>query len=181
MNMIKPLTILSVLLAINTAGTHAQTAVNPVVKGFGTIYDIPYATKPDADLVYRIVIDLRAPVDDPEKINEGLNNIARILNLHVAGGISEKNLVVVAAIHGEATSVVLDNEGYRQKHGIDNPNLTLVSSLKQAGVKLYACGQSLVVRGYGFDHINPEMDVALSMLTVVTQHVAEGYTPLIFQ
>jgi intracellular sulfur oxidation DsrE/DsrF family protein len=159
----------------------AQTPSNLIIKDYGTIYDIEKVIDPDPALDYKIVIDLKAPSPDPAKINPGLNNIARMLNLYAAGGIDPKQLKVVAAIHSNATYTVLDNKGYKAKYGVENPNLELISQLKSAGVGLYICGQSLVARNDGFDNINTDITIALSMLTVVTEHQVNDYSLLVFQ
>jgi intracellular sulfur oxidation DsrE/DsrF family protein len=160
---------------------HAQTPSNLIIKDYGTINDIADIIDPDPNIDYKIVIDLKAASPDPNRINPGLNNIARMLNLHAAGGISPDKIYVVAAIHGSATFTVLDNTGYQLKYGIDNPNVDLIKQLKAAGVKLFVCGQSLVARNNGFDNVNPDIEIALSMLTVVTAHQQKGYGLLVFQ
>lgn len=169
------------LLAVISFSTYAQTPSSELVPEYGIINDISNVTDPDPNLDYKIVIDLKSKSPDPSKINPGLNNIARLLNLHAAGGISADKLKVVAAIHGNATYLVLDNKGYQKKYGVDNPNLDLISQLKNAGVDLKVCGQSLIARNNGFDNVNEEIDVALSMLTVVTEMQQKGYGLLVFE
>jgi intracellular sulfur oxidation DsrE/DsrF family protein len=136
---------------------------------------------PDPNLEYRIVIDLKAVSADPARINPGLNNIARMLNLHAAGGIETGKIKVVAAIHGSATLAVLNDTGYKLKYGINNPNLKLIDQLKSAGVELFVCSQSLIARNNGFDNVNSHITIALSMLTVVTEHQMKGYGLLVFE
>ena len=159
----------------------AQTPSNLLIADYGTISDLENVNDPDPKLSYKIVIDLKAPSPDPGSINPGLNNIARMLNLHAAGGISAENINVVVAIHGNATYTVLNNEGYNAKYGIENPNIELIAQLKDAGVDLQICGQSLVARNGGFDNVNKDITIALSMLTVVTESQARGYGLLVFQ
>ena len=173
--------LLFICLLVLTLTSHAQTPSNLVIKDYGTISDILDVVDPDPSVDYKIVIDLKAASPDPNKLNPGLNNIARMLNLHAAGGISQDKVNVVAAIHGAATYTVLDDNGYQLKYGIDNPNLDLIKKLKAAGVKLFVCGQSLVARNKGFDNVNPNIEIALSMLTVVTEHQQKGYGLLVFQ
>ena len=168
-----------ILCAFNTA--QAQTPSNLIIADYGTISDIDNVVDPDPDLEYRIVIDLKAASPDPAKINPGLNNIARMLNLHAAGGIGPGKMKVVAALHGSATHMVLDNTGYKMKYGMDNPNLELINQLKSAGVELFVCGQSLIARNNGFDNVNSDITIALSMLTVVTEHQMKGYGLLVFE
>ncbi|MGM0589614.1 MAG: DsrE family protein [Bacteroidota bacterium] len=152
----------------------------PIVKGFGGIYEIPNSTQPDPDQPYRIVIDLKTPQRNKRQINRGLENVARTMNLHVLGGVRPENLEVVVAVHGGATQSVLIDEAYHAKNGVDNPNRALVKALHEAGATLYVCGQSLVGRGYEQSEIQPEVNIGLSMLTVVTTYMNEGYHLLVF-
>ena len=159
---------------------YAQEAQYPIVPEFGGIYEIPGSVQPDSDLDYKIVIDLKTLQSEKGQLNLGLNNVARMMNLHGLGGVSKENLQVVVAVHGGATETILTNERYRQKNGTDNPNLELISALKNSGAELYVCGQSLLARGYELDEVNPEIEIGLSMLTIVTEHMHKGYQLLVF-
>jgi intracellular sulfur oxidation DsrE/DsrF family protein len=173
------LVILSTPLLLQ-AQAQSQEAQFPMVKGFGGIYEVSGAVEPDADLNYKIVVDLKT--DQPEKaeINRGLNNVARMMNLHGLGGVKPESLQVAVVMHGNATNVMLKNEAYQEKYGTANPNLELIDALKEAGAELYVCGQSLRAREYDQEQVNPKVTIGLSMLTVVTTHMHEGYQLLVF-
>ncbi len=168
------------ILCLSIVNLAAQTPSNEIIRDYGTIYDIPEAVKPNPNQHYKIVIDLKSASPDAGKVNPGLNNVARMLNLHAAGGIKPENMDVVVAIHGDASYSVLDKKGYIKKYAMENPNMELIRELKNAGVKLYICGQSLIARNNGFENINPEITIALSMLTVVTEYQGKGYGLLQF-
>ena len=104
-----------------------------------------------------------------------------MLNLHAAGGIAPENIKVAVAVHGGATPLVLSNDGYEAKYGIKNPNLELIKQLKEANVEIFVCGQSLIGRNYAFESVHTEIEIALSMLTVVTEKRIVGYQLLVFQ
>ena len=159
---------------------YAQDAKYPIVKGFGGIYEIPDSENPDPTIEYKIVIDLKTMQRDKESINRGLNNVARMLNLHGLGGVKPESLKVAVAIHGGATDVILTNEAYQKRYELDNPNIALVSALKETGVEIYVCGQSLLSRRYQREEVNPDVAVGLSMLTVVTTKMHQGYKQLVF-
>lgn len=161
-------------------GLAQQEARYPLVKGYGGIYPIPDAELPSQGEMYRVVIDLKAKQTDKTLINPGLNNVARMMNLHVLGGIAPMNLKIAVAVHGEATESILTHEGYRRKNGIDNPNIELIEALEEAGAEIYVCGQSLLSRGFAYEEVNPEVRIALSMLTTVTDHQNKGYHLLQF-
>ncbi len=150
--------------------------VFPVVRNFGGIYDIPDAVeRPDPTLDYKIVIDLAGGSENPASINDHLNNIARMINLHGIGGVPKEKIKVVVAIHNQATYSIMDNESYNQRYKVDNPNLALYKALREAGVELFVCGQSLIGRNIDKTKISPDIKIATSMLTVLTTYQLKGY------
>ncbi|MDZ7716550.1 MAG: DsrE family protein [Balneolaceae bacterium] len=158
----------------------AQDAKFPIVKNYGGIYEVPNAVMPDQEIKYKLVIDLKSAQPDKNKINRGLNNVARMMNLHGLGGISKENLNVVVVAHGGATEAILDNGAYVKKNGVDNPNLPLIDALKKAGAEIYVCGQSLLGRGYEQEEVYPEVNIGLSMLTVVSTYMHRGHQKFVF-
>jgi len=169
-----------IILLVTFSNSNAQEARFPIVPEFGGIYEIPGSVQPDPDLEYKIVIDLKTLQADKDAINLGMNNIARMMNLHGLGGVSEENLHVVVAVHGGATETILTNERYRLKNGTDNPNIELISALVEAGAEIYVCGQSLIARGYELNEVNSNVTIGLSMLTIVTERMHKGYQLLVF-
>lgn len=167
------------LSAISTS--LAQEKVNPVVKNFGGIYEIPNATvKPDVDLQYNIVIDIYGGSEDKSKVDRSLNNVARMINLHSVGGVKAENMNVVLAIHGGSTFSILNNDEYKTKFGMDNPNTELIKELKEVGVMLTVCGQSLKGRNLTKNQVDTNVELATSMLTTVTTYQLKGYAFLKF-
>jgi len=163
-------------LIISSYISYAQESRNPMVKNYGGVFELPFeAEKPDPNLQYKIVLDIYSGADQPSEINPALFNAARMLNLHLVGGVPKENMDVVLAIHGPAAFTVMDNDAYKAKYGTDNPNLGLITELDKAGVKLYICGQSLLVRKIDVNRIAKEIKPALSMLTIVTTHQLNGY------
>ncbi len=159
---------------------NAQEAQFPIVSEFGGIYEIDDAMPLNSEMEYKIVIDLKTLQRDKESINPGLNNVARLMNLHGLGGVKAENLNVAVVVHGSATDVIIDNEAYQNRYEVDNPNIALITALKEAGAKVYVCGQSLLSRQYSRNEINEDVTVALSMLTTYTTYVHQGYVPLVF-
>lgn len=167
---------LLLLFLLCSTSLAAQEKVNPVIKSYGGIYPLEEATvRPDPRLVYKIVVDVVTGSDDPTEVSAGLNNVARMLNLHAVGGVPPGKMEVVLAMHGGATFATLDNAAYRKKFEVDNPNIGLVQELKAAGVKLVVCGQSLIGRDISTDLIQPEIEVATSMLTTVSMYQLKGF------
>jgi intracellular sulfur oxidation DsrE/DsrF family protein len=164
-----------------SATTFAQSRVNPVIKSSGGIFEIPYAEeRPDPSLVYNIVVEVERASEKPDTINWALNNVARMINLHAVGGVPHKNMNVILAIHGGATYTVMNNDAYRMKYKVDNPNLKLYKELADAGVKIFVCGQSLIGRDVDRMKMVPEVKVSVSMLTVLTTYQMKGFAVLRF-
>lgn len=172
--------LVTLLIVLTPALLHAQEARFPIVKEFGGIYEVPGGEIPDADINYKIVVDLKTDQPEKDKINRGLNNVARMMNLHGLGGVKAENLNVSVMVHGNATNVILTDEAYQNKYGVDNPNVPLIYELKEAGAELYICGQSLLGRDYEHDQVNEDVTIGLSMLTIVTEHMHKGYKLLVF-
>lgn len=177
-------TILLFYLALLPLLAAAQTEprpANPIIKGFGTIYEIDEVTlRPDPTLNYRLIIDVVSGAEHPDSLRGGLNNVARMLNLFAVGGVPHDSLDVVLAIHGEATVGVMDDGSYRERFGGANPNAPLLTALKAAGVRITVCGQSLVGREIARDRIHPDVEVATSMLTTMAMYMERGYVPMRF-
>lgn len=168
-------------LASFSIGSYAQTRVNPMIPNFGGVFPIPYAEeKPDPTLDYNIVIEIERPSDKPDTLNWALNNVARLLNLHVSGGVPKEKIHVILAIHGGAAFTVMNNEAYRKKYGVDNPNLKLYQELQEAGVRIFVCGQSLIARNIDRLKMVPQVKIATSMLTTLTTYQLKGYATLKF-
>lgn len=168
------------LLAVSVSA-FSQSRINPVIKSYGGIFDIPYAEeKPDPTLDYKIIIEIATASDKPDSTNWALYNVARLINLHVMGGVPKEKLHVVLAIHGGAAFSVMNNEAYKAKYGVDNPTLKLFKELDQAGVKMFVCGQSILARNIDRFKMVLEVKVASSMLTTMTTYQLKGYAALKF-
>jgi intracellular sulfur oxidation DsrE/DsrF family protein len=173
--------VLIYLLLLVSATSFSQNRINPVVKNYGGIFEIPYAVeKPDPSMDYNIIIEIEKASDTPDSTNWALYNVSRLINLHVMGGVPKEKLHVVLAIHGAAAFSVMNNDAYKAKYGVDNPTLKLFRELDQAGVKIFVCGQSLIARKIDRLKMAPEVKVASSMLTVMTTYQLKGYAALKF-
>jgi len=170
-----------VFLIFISSSAFSQTRIYPLIKNYGGIFDIPYAEeKPDPSIDYNIVIEVERAIDSPDSLNWALNNVARLLNVHVMGGVNPQKLHVVLAIHGGAAYAVLNNEAYKAKYKVNNPNLALFEELEKAGVKMFVCGQSLIARKIDRMKMVPQVKIASSMLTTLTSYQLKGYAVLKF-
>ena len=173
--------LISFLFILVSFKSHSQERQFPLVSDYGGIFPIERAAPvPDTKMEYKIVVEVATGSEKPEELNFAINNLARLMNLHAQAGIPKDQIKVVAAVHGEAAYAVMNNEAYRKKYNIDNPNLGLLTELKKSGVELFICGQSLFARKIQRETLAPEMTVALSMLTTVTTMQMKGYAFLKF-
>lgn len=174
-------TLIVALFSLGSLVSFSQNRINPVIKNFGGIFDIPYAEeKPDPAQEYKIVIEVERALESPDSVSWALNNVARLLNLHAMAGVKPEKMHVVLAIHGGAAYAVMNNEAYKAKYKANNPNLLLFEELDKAGVRMVVCGQSLIVRKIDRMKMVPQVKVASSMLTTLTSYQMKGYAVLKF-
>ena len=165
-------------MIVGTIGV-AQQSVNPVIRSTGGIYEVPFAVeKPDPGLSYKIVIDMQTAEGNNSNMAFSVNNLARMINLHAVGGVSD--LEVVGVLHGASTKAVMSNEAYKKRYGVDNPNSEVIKELVSKGVKLFVCGQSLIARDVDPDDVMPEIKIATAALTVLTTYQLRGFAALRF-
>jgi intracellular sulfur oxidation DsrE/DsrF family protein len=159
-----------------------QTKVNPVIKSFGSVYEVPNAKeKPDPKMDYKILVDITDAADKPDTINVYLEAAATLYNLHAVGGVPPENIHMVVVFHKMATYSIFNNERYQQKFKTDNPNLGLIKELSDAGVKFFVCGQTMIKAKISENNIAPEVKVATSALTTLTTYQLKGYAMINFK
>lgn len=164
------------LMPARASAQPSGPAKGPVIADYGPVYTVPnpgLATPMLQELKIRFDVSRTGP--DVKTLSPALETAARFLNMHAKAGVSLERLKVAVVLHGEAAKDVLTNDAYRKRHGIDNPNLPLLVELKQAGVRLYLCGQSAGSRGIGANDVAAPVQMALSAMTahLVLNH--EGY------
>jgi len=157
----------------------AQNKVNPVIKKFGTITEVPFSVEnPDTKLDYKIIVEVSSDNAKPETVHEFFDKVASVVNLHALGGVAANKLHVVMVIHGPAAQFVVNNDEYRKKFNTDNPNIPLFKELTDAGVKIFVCGQSLNKRNIAKEVVTSEVKPALSAITTLTTYQLKGYSVL---
>ncbi len=171
--------LIATILFIGTTVINAQTKVNPVIKHFGTVTEVPFSVEnPDIKLDYKVVVEVSSDNPKPENVHEFFDKVAAVVNLHALGGIPLNKLHVVMVIHSSAAQFVLNNDEYKKKFNVDNPNIPLFKELKEAGVKIFVCGQSLNKRNIPKENVTPEVRPSLSAITTLTTYQIKGYALL---
>ena len=152
----------------------------PALEGVGKMHPLPGAAyQPEKNETYKIVFSVQAG-SKPNEINPSLDHVARAVNLYASAGVPLSHLKFVAVMYGAATDAALDNEHYRQKYSVDNPNLALIRKLRDAGVDVAVCGQAAAEHGDRYEWIAPEVTLSLSALTTITtlEHLGYALMPL---
>jgi intracellular sulfur oxidation DsrE/DsrF family protein len=109
------------------------------------------------------------------KVNEGLEEVARILNIHVVSGVKKENIKAVVVFHAGSILSVLSDNYYQQNYQSANPNIAMLNQLQAAGVELYICGQSLALREIPAAMVLPQVKIAVAAKTTLTHFDALGY------
>src|SRR5471030_1775231 len=86
-------TVFLLLGCITIVFATAQRKVNPVIKNFGTVSEVPYAVeKPDPKMDYKIVVEVSTDNPKPEQVHEFFDKVAAVVNLHALGGVAPGKL-----------------------------------------------------------------------------------------
>lgn len=168
-----------------SSGGGSQSAVNaidgvsPAIAGYGKVhYDASSAFQPDRALSHKVVFKVSQGEAKRAQVNPALEQVAQVVNTYVAAGVPLQQLQFVVAVNGEATDAMLNNARFRTLFGVDNPNLPLITALKQQGVKVTVCDQALAWHHYQPQWIADSVIHTPSALTTVTTLQNQGYALL---
>lgn len=134
--------------------------------------------KPDNTTKYKLLFNFTAGTRDAEKaknLNRGLAEIGRIINLHIAAGIPRENLGIVIVTHGPALYTLVKNAAYKKEFKTDNPNLTIVKELEDAGSNFVACNQAMQFLDIDKKDMDPAAKIALSAKVALSTYQLKGY------
>jgi len=124
---------------------------------------------------YRVVFEATEYSGEATDVNRELTVVARFLNMHGKNGVPLEDMEIAVVVHGRTLMAALNDEAYERINGTKNPSLELLTSLADAGVKFYACGQSLGFRGWSKDDLAEPMKVGLSAMTMLVTLQSDGY------
>jgi intracellular sulfur oxidation DsrE/DsrF family protein len=161
-----------------TAGlTFAQEDTDLLVPDVGVKVEVPGAVgMPSSDLDYKVVFDIVAGAADASIVNPGLVGVGMFLNTLDKQGVPAEHRHIAVVIHRDATEVILNNEAHRARNeGSDNPNLKLLTDLKNAGVDFRQCGQSVVNKRIDPTSIVSEVQLDYWALTTLLEFQLDGY------
>jgi hypothetical protein len=93
------------------------------------------AVPPDSNRTYRTIYDATLLAQEPTQLVPALNMTGAMLNALAASGVPLTNARFVVIFHGSAINGILDEAHYKARFGVPNPNLTVLTQLKKAGVE----------------------------------------------
>jgi intracellular sulfur oxidation DsrE/DsrF family protein len=145
-----------------------------LVPGHGGVVSLPRAAeqpRKGAKALFDITADAK-----PGEVNKGLEQVARLLNLYGAGGLTDRDVKIATVLHGEADNAVLSDAAYAARFKVAaNPNLPLIRQLKKAGVEVFVCGQSLHDLRFKPEEVAQEVTVADSAMLALINKQADGF------
>ena len=170
---------LAAAMALSASAFAAQPAgfwVKPAIPAYGPVHIWPEAIdRPSPKKTYKALFDVTKGDPASDKVNAGLDHIARGINTFAAAGVPLNHLKFVVIIHGGVTPIALGEKAYAAKFGHPNPNLAVIADLKKAGVNVMVCGNALGDMDFTPAEVNPDIKVALSALTTLVIQQDQGY------
>jgi len=147
-----------------------------IIKDFGQTFKVENLDiKTDTTVTFKVIFDVSKTSEDKSVPNKYIVTAARFLNMHDDAGVKKEQLKVAMTIHASAWQDVLNNKEYKEKFGVDNPNLKLIEALDSAGVDIILCGQTAIFRGLNKENVIPSVKFALSAMTALIQYQKNGY------
>jgi intracellular sulfur oxidation DsrE/DsrF family protein len=156
----------------------AQTQTTPrLVPDFGAYNEVPDPfEKPDPTLRYKVVFDVSQAARTPGSVHQGLERVARMVNLLNHHGVKVLPGDIVVTMHGPAAKTSLTAAAFAKRFsGEANPNAELIKQLTAAGVSVRLCGQSMVAAGFARDEINPDVKIDIAAITTMATYQLRGY------
>ncbi len=153
-----------------------EKKAGPVIKDYGKVWAVE---NPDfitpLDVEYKVVFDIMNSPESNSDINASIETAARFLNMHAQSGVPVSQLKAVLVVHNRASKDIANNTAYNARYGMDNPNLSMVEELMEAGVEIIFCGQSSNSRGFAKEDLIPGVQLSLSAMTALIHFQNAGY------
>ncbi|MDA1080196.1 MAG: DsrE family protein [Gemmatimonadetes bacterium] len=164
------------LFALVALPLRAQQTGPVIMKG-GSHSPVPNPTFAVlTDLTYKVAWDIKVGSPKPGESNAAFEVPARFLNQSVGAGVPRANIQVAVVVHGSAGEELLNNEEYRARKGVDNPNIALLEEMSKAGVRIIICGQTVAGRKMPREKILSFVEVSPSATWAHAVLQKQGYT-----
>jgi intracellular sulfur oxidation DsrE/DsrF family protein len=171
-----PVAILALVMALPCAMRAQTSPVLPIPSVDAAVDFANEHEMPDPSLVYKIVFDIGKASPKVDDVNPGLTTISRYYNTLAKGGVPADHRKFVVVFHQEGTEFALTNAAYKaRKDGHDNPNISLMHSMKMAGIDFRVCGQGVLGKKIDAAAIQPDVQVDQWAMTTITTLQLRGY------
>ncbi|MEQ6334520.1 DsrE family protein [Sphingobium sp. MK2] len=142
-------------------------AFNPIADAF---------EEPDPLVRYRIIFDVSQAARAEGSVHQGLDRVARMVNLLNYYGVKLQPGDIVVTLHGAAAKTALTPAAYAKRFKNEaTPNAALIQQLTEAGVSVRLCGQSMVANGFEKEELNSDIKVDVSAITTIGTLQMRGY------
>lgn len=165
-------------LTVSAQWGKPRSPVVPSADGYVSIADAAFP--PSKTHLYRAVWDATKAAREPSLLVPALNMAASELNAFGVAAVPGKNVKFIVVFHGPATNAILDDEHYRAKFGVPNPNLKAIDEMKKYGVQFYVCGQYLAGENIDPKTLTPLVRIASDALLVLIESQNNGYALMSF-
>ena len=152
-----------------------RSQAGPTIESGGAVFSVNPDIETPRDRDYKVAFEIAAPSNDPGRVNQSINTVARFLNMHAQAGVPQERVSGAIVAHGGASFELLDDAAYRERFGVDNPNAELIRELVAKGQPVIICGQSAASRGIDPETLIPGVQVALSAMTAFLLLQDDGY------
>jgi intracellular sulfur oxidation DsrE/DsrF family protein len=164
------------IAGLSLSAAAAEPTTGPYIDAGGPAFEVADRDVPLREgQKYRVVFEASEYPGELTDINRELTLVARFLNMHGKNGVPLEDMDIAVVFHQRALLAAFNDEAYEKLNGVKNPNLELLQQLADAGVKFYACGQSLGFRGVDKSVLAEPVKVGLSAMTMLVTLQAEGY------
>lgn len=155
--------------------------VFPLIKGSKMTGVVPVdfiTNAPDTEEEMKLVFDFTQSTANNAQashVNEGLEEVIRILNLHLASRFKRENLKAVVVFHSASILSIMNDKYYQKTYKTKNPNVDLINQLLKNNIEMVVCGQSILLRELSPDNFLPNIQFALSAKTTLSKYQNKGY------
>ncbi len=157
-------------------GNAQEKQAGPVLDNYGEVWSVPNPDfKTDVNAEFKVVFDIMTSPESHTEVNKTIETAARFLNMHTQSGVPISQLKVALVVHNKASKDIIQNEAYKTRFGVSNPNHDLVKELMNAGVEVILCGQSSKSRNFPKKDLIPGAKMSLSAMTALIQLQNDGY------
>ncbi len=169
----------TIYLFLITFSLYSQANETLLINGYGEFKPVESPTF-TSNQSYKVVFDVYSSNSDNNKLNRGINTVARFINMHLDSGVKKENLDIALVLHGKAGKDILKNTKYQEKFNLNNPNKELIKKLNEFGVQVIVCGQTLGFNNYKHLEILTDVKVSLSAMSALLTLQNSGYSLINF-